>query len=127
MICPCCGYNTEKSYNPSKKILELKRNRSRHTKKLIRRAVNFIQTNIPSENELINEYYFWQGISKIPDETVDWGIERYLENKSAVFAGKGFRYLSQIITNHYNNRDKISKNERLQHGKPPSVVKLEEN
>ena len=24
MICPCCGYNDEHNYNPSKKITELK-------------------------------------------------------------------------------------------------------
>ena len=127
MICPCCGYNTEKSYNPSKKILELKRHRSRYTKKLIRRTVNIIQTNIESDNTLINEYYFWQTISKVPDDIVDWAINRYLENKKSIFAGKGFKYLAQVVLNHSKNRGTISKNELLQHGKPPSVIKIEED
>ena len=127
MKCPCCGYINGTSFNPSKRILELKRARSKYTKKQIRRVVNLIQTNISSENELIKEYYFWQTISKIPDKVVDWSINRYLESKQALFDGKGFKYLAQIILNHNKNRTTISKNELLRRGKPPSVVKLEEN
>jgi len=127
MKCPCCGYTNETQYNPSKKIRELRSKRSRHTKKLLRRVVNFIQTNVPSDNSLIKEYYFYQGISKIKDEIVDWAITRYLENKKPVFSGKGFKYLAAVINNHHNNRDTVSKNERLMIGKPPSIVKIEEN
>ena len=127
MKCPCCGYINGTSFNPSKKILELKRPRSKHTKKLIRRAVNLIQTNIASDNELIKEYYFWQTISKVPDKVVDWSINRYLESKQPLFDGKGFKYLAQIILNHNKNRTTISKNELLRRGKPPSVVTIEED
>ena len=127
MKCPCCGYANGISFNPSKKILELKRLRSKHTKKLIRRAVNLIQTNITSDNELIKEYYFWQTISKIPDKVVDWSINRYLESKQPLFDGKGFKYLAQIIINHNKNRTTISKHELLRRGKPPSVVVIEED
>ena len=127
MKCPCCGYTNETQYNPSKKIRELRSKRSRHTKKLLRRVVNFIQTNVPSDNSLIKEYYFYQGIAKIKDEIVDWAITRYLENKKPVFSGKGFKYLAAVINNHHNNRDTVSKNERLMIGKPPSIVKIEEN
>ena len=127
MKCPCCGYTDETQYNPSTKIRELRSKRSRHTKKLLRRVVNFIQTNVPSDNSLIKEYYFYQGIAKIKDEIVDWAITRYLENKKPVFSGKGFKYLAAVINNHHNNRDTVSKNERLMIGKPPSIVKIEEN
>ncbi len=127
MKCPCCGYVNGTSFNPSKKILELKRPRSKHTKKLIRRAVNLIQTNIASDNELIKEYYFWQTISKVPDKVVDWSINRYLESKQSLFDGKGFKYLAQIILNHNKNRTTISKNELLRRGKPPSVVTMKED
>tara|TARA_R110002020_G_scaffold130237_2_gene291433 strand:- start:23 stop:406 length:384 start_codon:yes stop_codon:yes gene_type:complete len=127
MKCPCCGYVNGTSFNPSKRILELKRLRSKHTKKLIRRTVNLIQTNIASDNELIKEYYFWQTISKIPDKVVDWSINRYLESKQPLFDGKGFKYLAQIILNHNKNRTTISKNELLRRGKPPSVVTIEED
>jgi len=127
MKCPCCGYTNGISFNPSKKILELKRPRSKHTKKLIRRAVNLIQTNIASDNELIKEYYFWQTISKVPDKVVDWSINRYLESKQPLFDGKGFKYLAQIILNHNKNRTTISKNELSRRGKPPSVVTIKED
>jgi hypothetical protein len=127
MKCPCCGYVNGTSFNPSKRILELKRPRSKHTKKLIRRAVNLIQTNIASDNELIKEYYFWQTISKVPDKVVDWSINRYLESKQPLFDGKGFKYLAQIILNHNKNRTTISKNELSRRGKPPSVVTIKED
>ncbi len=127
MKCPCCGYINGTSFNPSKRILELKRPRSKHTKKLIRHAVNLIQTNIASDNELIKEYYFWQTISKVPDKVVDWSINRYLESKQSLFDGKGFKYLAQIILNHNKNRTTISKNELLRRGKPPSVVTMKED
>ena len=126
MICPCCGYADEPRYNPSKKIRELRGKRSKHTKGLIRRVVNLIQTNILSDNELIREYYFWQSISKVPDDVVNWSIERYLESKKPLFDGKGFKYLTKIILNHLKDRGTISKNERLRHGKPPAVVKTKE-
>jgi len=124
--CPCCGYTDETQYNPSKKIREFRSKRSKPTKILLRQVVNFIQTNIPSDNTLIKEYYFYQGISHIDDETLDWAILRYLENKKTAYAGKGFRYLAAVILNHHNNRDTVSKNERLMIGKPPSIVKIKE-
>jgi len=127
MKCPCCGYSDDAPFNPSKKILELKRQRSRYTKKLIRKVINLIKTSIESDNTLIKEYYFWQTISKVPDEIVDWSIQRYLENKKSVYSGKGFKYLSQIVLNHSKNRGTIGKNELLRHGKPPSVIKIKED
>ena len=126
MKCPCCGYTDEVQYNPSKKIRELRSKRSRTTKKLLRKVSNFIQTNIPSDNSVIKEYQFLQGISHINDDTIDWAVNRYLENKAPVFAGKGFRYLSAIILNHHKNKDRVSEHERLMIGKPPSIVKLKE-
>jgi len=127
MKCPACGYNEEVKYNPSKKIQELRSKRSKFTKKLLRRVINFIQTNIPSDNNVRSEYYFYQSISKIDDKTVDWAILRYLENKKPIFDGKGFKYLAAVINNHHKNRDTVSKNERLMRGKPPSVVIMEED
>ena len=125
--CPACGYSNEGAYNPSRKIQELRGQRSKHTKKLMRRAVNFIQTNVPSDNNIMGEYYFYQSISKINDKTVDWAILRYLANKKPVFSGKGFKYLAAVINNHHKNRNTVSANERLMIGKPPSVVIMEED
>tara|TARA_R100000152_G_C6781543_1_gene216266 strand:+ start:5638 stop:6018 length:381 start_codon:yes stop_codon:yes gene_type:complete len=125
MICPCCGYTDEVKYNPSKKIRELRGKRTRHTKKLLRQAINLIQTNIPSENNINSEYYLYQSISKIKDKVIDWSVSQFISNKYYL-KGKGFKYLSSIIVNHNKNRDTVSKHELLQHGKPPSVVKIKE-
>ena len=62
----------------------------------------------------------------MPDDVVNWSIERYLESKKPLFDGKGFKYLTKIILNHQKDRGTISKNERLRHGKPPAVVKTKE-
>ena len=126
--CPCCGYSkpTSNNFNPSRKIAELKRERSKSAKKIMRSVVSKITTNIPSENDLIKEYYFYQGVSKISDEVVKYGIEQYL-NGNHYYKGKGFKYLTQIILNHNSNKDNLKKFERRMIGKPPSVVKLKED
>ena len=126
--CPCCGYTKKSSntFNPSRLIAKLKRKRSRFTKSIMRKVVSSITTNIPSENDIIKEYYFYQGVSKISDEVVKYGIEQYL-NGNHYYKGKGFKYLTQIILNHNSNKDNLKKFERRMIGKPPSVVKLKED
>ena len=126
MICPCCGWTDEPKYNPSRKIIELKKLRSRYTKRLLSKAVNMIMSSIPSENEVLKEYYFYQTISKVEDEQVDHIISMFLKQKSYL-QGKGFKYLSAMIKNHELNKDLIQKTERLIRGKPPSVVKIKED
>ena len=123
MECPCCGYTDEIEYNPSRKIQELRNKRSKYTRKLLRRVTNLIQTNIPSENKLLKEYYFYQGISYINDEQIDWSINRYMEGNQYLKA-KGFKYLSAIIINQDKNKNVVSKNELLMRGKPPSIKEI---
>jgi|TARA_R100000742_G_C4275670_1_gene96297 hypothetical protein len=124
-ICPCCGFNEKESYNPSKKIRELRGKRSRHTKKLLRKAINVIQTNLPSDNNIKSEYYLYQSISLIEDNIIEWVVSQFLQNKHYL-KGKGFKYLTAMCLNHKKNRETISLNERLRIGKTPSIVKLEE-
>ena len=124
--CPCCGYTNEKRYNPSKKIADLRRQRSKATKRLMQRVINVIQTNIPSENELLKEYYFYQSVSLIKDEQIDYGISRFIESNQYL-KGKGFKYLLAIIQSHDKNKEIILKNELLMRGKVPSVVRLVKN
>ena len=126
MICPCCGYNDEHSYNPSKKITELRAVRSRHTRKTLNKVVNRIMSNIPSDNDILAEYRFYQTISKVKDEIVEHILYGYL-NRQLYLQGKGFNYLAAMIMNHNKNRDVISKNELLMRGKTPSVVKIKED
>ena len=123
MKCPCCGFDFEKKFNPSKKIHSLKSKRSKHTRKLLKQAINNITTNVPSDNSLIKEYYFYQSISNIEDNIVDWTVNWFLEQKPYL-KGKGFRYLITMVFNHEKNRDKLQKNEELLIGKPPAKVKF---
>jgi len=126
--CPCCGYlkPTAKNFNPSKLIAELRRKRSKSTKSIMRKVVSNITTNIPSENNVTKEYYFYQGVSQVSDEVVKYGIGQYL-NGNYYYKGKGFKYLTQIILNHNSNKDNLKEYERRMIGKPPSVVKLKED
>jgi len=124
-ICPCCGFSEKEIYNPSKKIRELRGKRSKHTKKLLRMAINVIQSNIPSDNNLKSEYYFYQSISEIKDNATEYIVSQFLQNKHYL-KGKGFKYLTAMCLNHKKNRETISLNERLRIGKPPSIVKLKE-
>jgi len=57
----------------------------------------------------------------------DYEPLRYLENKTPVFSGKGFKYLAAVIINHHKNRDTVSNNEQLLRGKPPAVVTIRED
>ena len=102
MKCPSCGYDSEKKFNPSRKIQELRLRRSKYTRSLLKKTVNKITVNIPSDNSLMQEYYFYQSISEISDDVVDWTINWYLQ-KEPYFTGKGFKYLKQMIFNHEKN------------------------
>jgi hypothetical protein len=126
--CPCCGYTkpTARTFNPSRLIAELRRNRSKSTKSVMKKVVSKITTNILSENDITKEYYFYQGVSQVSDEVVKYGIQQYL-NGNHYYKGKGFKYLTQIILNHNSNKDNLKKFERQMIGKPPSVVKLKED
>ena len=83
-------------------------------------------SNIPSDNDILAEYRFYQTISKVKDEIVEHILYGYL-NRQLYLQGKGFNYLAAMITNHNKNRDIISKNELLMRGKAPSVVKIKED
>ena len=61
--CPACGYNFGKDFNPSSKIQELRLKRGKHTRSLLKKLVNKITVNIPSDNTLMQEYYFYQSIT----------------------------------------------------------------
>ena len=70
--CPCCGYQkkTSSSFNPSRLIAELRKKRSKFTKRIMKKVVSKIATNISSENDIIKEYYFYQGVSQVSDEVI---------------------------------------------------------
>lgn len=120
--CPSCGYEKIK-YNPSKKIRELRGKRSKSTKSIIRKVLNCIQVNVPSDNNVISEYYFYQSVSKIKDSSLEWIISQFIQNKYYL-KGRGFKYLTAMCLNHDKNRKTVSQNELLRIGKPPSIIKI---
>jgi len=124
--CPCCGYSKQTKYNPSREIAKLRRERTKSTRTVLRQVVNKITTNIPSENNLTKEFYFYQGISNISDAEVKHSVNMYI-NSNAFYKGKGFKYLTQIMLNQNKNKSKLKEYERRMIGKPPSVVKLKED
>ena len=119
--CPACGYNFGKDFNPSSKIQELRLKRGKHTRSLLKKLVNKITVNIPSDNTLMQEYYFYQSISNVHDDVIEWTVNWYLQQKF-YYTGRGFKYLKQMIFNHEKNKDTLIKNERLMYGKPPKAV-----
>tara|TARA_R100001530_G_C4192225_1_gene122481 strand:- start:79 stop:468 length:390 start_codon:yes stop_codon:yes gene_type:complete len=121
MKCPSCGYNFDKKFNPSRSIQDLRLKRGKSTKKLLKKAVNKITVNIPSDNSLMQEYYFYQSISQIPDDVVEWTLNWYLQQKF-YYKGKGFKYLQKMVFNHEKNRDTLKKHEKLMYGKPPKTI-----
>tara|TARA_R110000824_G_scaffold65022_1_gene169699 strand:- start:13897 stop:14286 length:390 start_codon:yes stop_codon:yes gene_type:complete len=124
--CPVCGYQKEAKYNPSKQIMQLKRIRTKYTRKLLIKVVNLIMASIPSENDINREYMFYQSISKIDDGLVEYIVNRYLSEKT-YHKGKGFKYLTAMILNFKANRETVSNNELLMRGKPPSVITIKED
>lgn len=124
--CPICGYSKESKFNPSTRIMELKRKRSKHTKKLLTKAVNMIMATIPSENDITREYMFYQSISKVEDAIVEYIVNRYLSDKPYLKA-KGFKYLTAMVMNYNVNKETVSKHELLMRGKPPSIVNIKED
>ena len=120
--CPACGYEKAK-YNPSTRIRELRGKRSKPTKNIIRKAINNIQVNVPSDNNTQSEYYFYQSISKIEDMALEWVINQFIQSKHYL-KGKGFKYLTAMCLNHDKNRRTISQNELLRRGKSPSIVQI---
>jgi len=124
--CPACGYSKQTNYNPSREISKLRRLRQSSTRKLLRQVVNKIKINIPSENNITKEFYFYQSISQVSDAEVKYGLNIYMSSNS-YYKGKGFKYLTQIILNHNTNKTKMKEFERQMIGKPPSIVNLEED
>jgi len=68
-ICPKCNYNISqhksKSYNPRKRITQLRLKRGKSLNRLLTKLIRLIKENIPSENDTIKEYYFMKNIENV--------------------------------------------------------------
>jgi len=123
MKCPCCGYNERLDYNPSSAIQKLLSNRSKATRKLIRKAGKVIKKNVPSDNNILTYFKFLQGISHIEDKFVKKGVEAFIV-KERFDSMHGFAYLGGIVRRIDTNAEKQLENEIKKYGKTPSIKEV---
>ena len=123
MKCPCCGYNQKLEYNPSSEIQKLLRDRTKATRKLIRKAGKVIKKNVPSDNNMLTYFRFLQGISHIEDKFVKKCIEHFIV-KERFDSMHGFAYLGGIIRRIDTNAEKQLENEIKKYGKTPSIKEV---
>jgi len=124
MKCPACGYEENKKYNPSKRILELIAQRTTKTKEELKSIIKEIRKNIPSDNNNSDTFFFLQGISNIKDNVVSMVINRYA-NKKYQYDGRGFKYLKNMILREEKNKDMRKQHEEKRLGKTPKKKELE--
>ena len=119
--CPVCGFSYFKNYKESSEITSLLSSRSKKTKSMILKISRLIADNVPTDKSRKNYFYFLLRIKESDDVTVNWGIEQFFKGRHYQ-TGKGYRYLSSIITNRDQNLVKISENERKMIGSSPPII-----
>ena len=123
MKCPCCGYNQSMQYNPSSQVQKLLHERSKGTRKLIRKVGKLVKKNVPSDNNMLTYIKFLQGVSHIEDKIVRKGIENYIM-KERFDSMHGFAYLGGIIRRIDTNAARQLENEIKKYGKTPSIKEV---
>ena len=121
--CPCCGYVYNETYNPTKKIEQLIKKRSKTLVNELRKVFMLINRNIPADRNIDLQYKFLQAISKVDSKIIKWAINRYVMSNYHL-SGKGLSYLKNIILNHNKNAKVISENERKTRGISPKIITL---
>jgi len=129
LICPQCGHDLLDSkyddFNPRKRLNALRLERHEELNKLLRKVIQLVKRNVPSDNSLKNEYFFMKRIESIKDIIVKIGIHRYLEGHH-VYQGKGFAYLSKIIQYTETNSERQYELEQKRLGKLPPPQRKED-
>jgi len=121
--CPCCGYVYNETYNPTKKIEQLIKKRSKTLVNELRKVFMLINRNIPADRNIDLQYKFLQAISKVDSKIIKWAINRYVMSNYHL-SGKGLSYLKNMILNHNKNAKVISENERKSRGISPKIITL---
>ena len=124
--CPCCGYEFGKKYNPSMQIITLLSKRKPLTKNMINQACSYIQSEVPSDDNIRKRFQFIQGISHVDDDSVQFVIARFISQK-LFMQGYGYSYLRVMIIREYTDSPKKKLNELKRYGKPPKKRKKEKN
>ena len=79
--CPCCGYEFGKKYNPSMEIVTLLSRRDMITKNMINQACSYIQSEVPSDDNIKKRFQFIQGISHVDNDSIQYTIARFVSQK----------------------------------------------
>jgi len=124
--CPCCGYQLGKKYNPSMEIVSLLSKRDKITKNMINQACSYIQSEVPSDDNITKRFQFIQGISHVEDESIQYMIARFVLHK-LYMQGYGYSYLRSMIIREHSDSPKKKLNELKRYGKPPKIRKKEKD
>ena len=124
--CPCCGYQLGKKYNPSMEIVSLLAKRDKITKNMINQACSYIQSEVPSDDNITKRFQFIQGISQVEDESIQYMIARFVLHK-LYMQGYGYSYLRSMIIREYNDSPRKKLNELQRYGNPPKIRKKEKD
>ena len=124
--CPCCGYQLGKKYNPSMEIVSLLAKRDKITKNMINQACSYIQSEVPSDDNITKRFQFIQGISQVEDESIQYMIARFVLHK-LYMQGFGYSYLRSMIIREHNDSPMKKLNELKRYGKPPKIRKKEKD
>jgi hypothetical protein len=124
--CPCCGYQLGKKYNPSMEIISLLAKRDKITKNMINQACSYIQSEVPSDDNITKRFQFLQGISNVEDDSIQYMIARFVLHK-LYMQGFGYSYLRSMIIREHNDSPRKKSNELKRYGKPPKIRKKEKD
>jgi len=124
--CPCCGYQLGKKYNPSMEIISLLAKRDKITKNMINQSCSYIQSEVPSDDNITKRFQFIQGISNVEDNSIQYMIARFVLHK-LYMQGFGYSYLRSMIIREHNDSPRKKSNELKRYGKPPKIRKKEKD
>ena len=124
--CPCCGYEFGNKYNPSMEIITLLSKRDTITKNMINQACSYIQSEVPSDDNIKKRFQFIQGISHVDNDSIQYTIARFVSQK-LYMQGYGYSYLRVMITREHTDSPKKKLNELKRYGKPPKKRKKEKD
>jgi len=126
--CPHCGkYIQEYQFGKERDEIAVMLSKvSTRIKELLSKVSYEIRLAMPSENNVKIMHRFLVNIKNCSEESIIKTIEGFLL-KEHQKNGKGFNYLSAMITNFEANKDKMKEYEKLRIGSSPPTRIVEEN
>ena len=129
VLCSNCGHNIMednfKNYDYRVRLNALKLERNKEILELISKVVRLIKKNVPTDNTVKSEYFFYKRMESVRDTLIKIGIHRYLEGNHQ-YQGKGFMYLNKIIQYTETNSERQYELEQKRLGKLPKPQRKED-